>query len=75
MKYISINRHAIRRNIKQEEREPPISIRTSKSGKPVYANEIAIEGPSTLIYSPDEPILACGARLVITTEANVRILK
>jgi hypothetical protein len=75
MKYISINGHVIRSNAKHGTGLPPIRIASSKHDRyPRYANEITIDGPSRLIYSPEKSILNCGARLVIEAEA-VTIIK
>ncbi len=53
MYYVSINGHTIRANAKHGTDEPPIRIARSRSDrKPIYAHEIALEGPSRLIYSP-----------------------
>jgi hypothetical protein len=60
MKIVHVYQQRIRSNIKAapEEREPPIIIRDKK--KRTYANEIEINGPCRIVYSPDEP-LDCGA--------------
>lgn len=64
--FISINSQRIRRNIKSRKKEPVIRIAKSQSdSKPLYANKINIVGPSQLLYSPDEPIMRCGARMVL----------
>ncbi len=62
---IHINQHVIRRNGKTGEREPVITVKTYKSNE--YASEVAINGPSRVIYSPDKP-LSCGAKVWIETE-------
>lgn len=67
-KRIHVNMHVIRRNNKTGEREPPITVKTSKSND--YANEVEILGDSKVVYSPDKP-LSCGARLWIETDAEV----
>lgn len=68
---IHVNQHAIRRNIKSEQREPVLTVKTYKSNR--YANEVAIRGPSKVVYSPDKP-LSCGARVWIETEYPVEII-
>lgn len=73
--YININRHRIQANAKHGENEPPIRISKGKYGRPTYAHEIAIEGPSRLIYDAGKPVLPCGARLAIATESDVRIIR
>lgn len=70
-RYISINKHVIARNARHGTNEPAIAVRTSKSAKAQYCHEAEIQGPSKLVYSPDKPILRCGARLVLITEAEV----
>lgn len=77
MEYVSINRNVIASNAKNKTKNPPIRIAKSKSDKkPRYAYEITISGPSRLIYQPDEPVLSCGARLVLETETgNVKIIR
>ncbi len=62
---IHINQHVIRRNGKTGERNPVITVKTYKSNE--YASEVAINGPSRVIYSPDKP-LSCGAKVWIETE-------
>lgn len=62
---IHVNQHVIRRNNKTGEREPVITVKTYKSNE--YAWEVAIEGPSRLVYSPDKP-LSCGAKVWIEAD-------
>lgn len=75
--YISINGSTIRKNAVTGSRDAPIRIGKSQSdSKPVYAHEITIVGPSQLIYSPDEPIIRCGARLaLVAAYDDVRIVR
>jgi hypothetical protein len=71
MAYVSINGHVIRRNAVLGKSDPPIRIAKSQSDThPEYASEITISGPSQLLYSPDEPIMKCGARLVLVAPAE-----
>ena len=70
---IHVNQHAIRRNIKATgEPEPVLTVKTYKSN--TYAHEVAIDGPSKVVYSPHKP-LSCGARGWNETESTVTILK
>ena len=48
---------------------------TVKEGKTnTYGHEVSILGPSTVVYGGnDKPLLSCGARVVIKTEAEVLI--
>lgn len=74
--YISINGHTIRSNAITGKDDPPIRIaRTKSDQRPQYAREIAIDGPSRLVYSPGKPVIRCGARLALATEAPVRIVR
>ncbi len=72
--WIVVNRHRIRANAKGSSL-PPIRITRGKYGKPVYANEIEFDGPTRLVYDANKPVLPCGARLAIATEAKVRIVR
>lgn len=69
---VNINRQVIDRNTKNPEQppEPPIRVQRGKSGKAVYANEIAVldaqgNEVARFIYDPQNKIVACGARLVL----------
>lgn len=70
-KYISVNKHVIAHNARHGTNDPPIRVTVGKSGPGVYCWSVDIQGPSRLLYSADKPILKCGARLVIETEADV----
>jgi hypothetical protein len=59
---VHVNQHVIRSNTKTGEREPALTVKTYKSN--TYANEVQINGPSKVVYSPDKP-LSCGARVWI----------
>jgi hypothetical protein len=67
-KRIHINQHVIRSNSKTGEREPVITAKTYKENN--YGNEVIINGPCKVIYSPDKP-LSCGAKVWIETEGEV----
>lgn len=70
--FIHVNQAYIRSNKKVEpdERVPVLTVKTYKSN--TYANNVTIEGPSKVVYSPDKP-LSCGARVWIETTSNVII--
>jgi len=68
IKRIHVNQHKIRSNAKTDEREPVITVKTYKSND--YCNEVIINGPSKVIYSPDKP-LPCGAKVWVETESEV----
>ena len=69
-KRIHINQHVIRANAKSGASDPAITVKTSKEN--VYADRVEIDGPSSVVYSPDKP-LSCGARVWIETDAPVTL--
>lgn len=73
--YLSVNRHTINRNTREGRNDPPIRISRGKYGRPLYGRKVVIDGPSMLLYQSTRPILKCGARLVIATEAPVTVLR
>ena len=70
MFYTHISRGVIDSNRKHGTNNPPVRFQRGKYGKPTYAQEVTIDGPCRVIYSPHEPILPCGARMVITSEVQ-----
>lgn len=75
LKRIHVNQHKIRKNIKSEEKDPPLAVRTSK--QITYGNQVDILGDNgeviaSIIYSPDKP-LSCGARCWIETKQEVLV--
>ena len=72
--YIHVNQHVIRSNKKNNENEPVITVK--QGSKNTYCHEVQVNGPSRVVYGGnDKPLLSCGARVVIETEASVDILK
>jgi len=67
-KHIHVNQHKIRSNGKTGAREPVITVKTYKDN--TYCHEVIIEGPSKVIYSPDQP-LSCGAKVWIETDGEI----
>ena len=67
-KRIHVNQHVIRRNRKQSENQPPLTVKSYKSND--YAHEVELTGPSKVVYRPDKP-LSCGAHVWIETECEV----
>ena len=73
-KYIHVNQHKIRSNKKNNSLEPVITIKEGK--KKTYCSEVEILGPSRIVYGGNEKtILSCGARVVIETESEIKILR
>lgn len=69
---IHINQHVIRRNSKTGEREPVVTVKTSRTNE--YASSVRINGPSTVIYSPDKP-MSCGAKVWIEADYEDLVLQ
>ena len=67
---IHVNQHVIKKNSKTGDREPVLTVKSGRSN--IYAHEVQILGPSTVIYSPDKP-LSCGAKVWVETESDVVI--
>ena len=72
-KYIHVNQHKIRSNLKHGTNEPVITVKEGR--KNTYGHSVKINGPSEVMYSggDNKPILPCGARVVIVTESDVEI--
>lgn len=69
---IHVNQHVIRSNTKNGTNDPVLTVKRGKTN--TYAHEVAIDGPSKVIYRPDKP-LSCGARVWVETTANVEIIR
>jgi hypothetical protein len=61
----------IKSNAKSGDRDPVLTVKTYKSND--YAQEVIIDGPCRIIYSPDKP-LSCGAKVWIETDSTVQIV-
>ena len=74
---IHVNQHHIRSNKTKGIDLPVITIKQGK--KNTYCNEVEILGPSKIIYGgagcETKALLSCGARVVIETESEIRIIK
>lgn len=65
---IHVNQHNIRHNNKVPRNPKPVlTVKTYKSNR--KCNEVVIDGPSRVVYSPDKP-LACGARVWIECDSD-----
>lgn len=70
--YIHVNQLKIKSNKKNGTNEPVITVKRGKTN--TYGHSVSILGPSVVRYGGNErPILSCGARVVIETEAEVVI--
>jgi hypothetical protein len=71
--YVHVNRNTINSNTKNGTCVPAVRFQRGKYGKPVYANRVKFtEGE--LVYSPHEPLLPCGARMVIHTPNQPEVI-
>ena len=70
-KYIHVNQHKIRSNLKHNLNEPVITVKASN--KNIYGHQVDILGESKVIYGNNKPILSCGARVVIETHSEVLV--
>ncbi len=64
---IHVNQHHIRANSKGQDL-PVLTVKTYKQN--IKCNQVQINGPSTVVYSPEKP-LSCGAKVWIETESEV----
>jgi hypothetical protein len=73
---IHVNQHHIRSNKQKGTDLPVITIKQGKTN--TYCNEVEILGPSKIVYSgpgcDTKALLGCGARVVIETESEIRII-
>ncbi len=73
---IHVNQHVIRKNQKENLRDPVLTVKDYKKNR--YAHQALIKDAqgnvvAKVIYSPDKP-LSCGARVWIETENEVDIV-
>jgi hypothetical protein len=72
--WIHVNQHKIRANKLHGTNEPVITIKQGR--KNTYCHRVGILGPSEVVYSGnDQPLLPCGARVAVRTEALVLVLE
>lgn len=71
VRIIHVNVNVIRHNKKHKNTLP--ACRVQEGNRTRYCMEVAIHGPSRMIYRPNEP-LPCGAKLWIETEAELTLL-
>lgn len=75
IKRIHVNQHNVRSNKTKDTDLPVITIKEGKTN--TYCNEVEILGPSKIKYcgsGDKKPLLSCGARVVIETEGEIRII-
>jgi len=69
-KIIHVNRQHIAMNAKDGKNRPVYTIKDG--GKPRYAREVIIDGPSRLVYNGTQ--LSCGARAWVETDAELQLV-
>lgn len=74
MYYVHVNRNTINKNSKHGTAEPVVRYQKGRYGKPVYAHRVKFQ-EGELIYSPHEPLLPCGARMVIQTPYEPQVIE
>lgn len=76
MFYTHINRNKIDSNRKHGTEEPAVRFQEGKYGEPTYAFEVELPAGSRVCYVPSgDPILPCGARLVIVSDTAPTVIK
>jgi hypothetical protein len=72
IKRIHVDQHVIRANKKKPlwSQEPPLTVQNR--GRSYKAWEVAIDGPSKVIYNGEKP-LSCGAHCWVETKAPVHL--
>ena len=74
IKRIHVNQHVIKSNLKHDLNEPVITVKSGKEN--TYCHAVEILGNSKVIYGGnDKPLLSCGARVVIETESEVKVVR
>jgi hypothetical protein len=72
--FIHVNKNTIASNRKKGTEEPAIRFQNGKYGKPIYANRVRFK-EGEFIYAPHgDPLLPCGARMVLATEFEPEVV-
>lgn len=72
---VHVDQHVIRANIKREETEPPLTVRTYKGVRKAHEVIVMHQGVEVgrFVYRPHQP-LSCGARLWFETHGDVELV-
>jgi hypothetical protein len=74
--FINVNKHIIANNARTPgPPAPPVRISKGKSGKGTYCFEAEIPAGSRIVYDAANPILKCGARLVIECPTQPEVIR
>lgn len=72
--FVHVNKNTIASNRKHGEAKPAIRFQKGRHGKPVYATRVRLK-EAEFIYAPHgDPLLPCGARLVLATEHEPEVV-
>lgn len=75
MWYTHVNRNTIASNAKNGTSVPAVRLQEGLYGKPEYCFEVEFPAGARMVYSPQEPILKCGAKLAILSEEKPTIIR
>lgn len=73
--YTHVDRGVIDANRKHGRNDPPVTIKHGKRGRSIKAFEVELPAGSRMIYSPHEPVLPCGARLVVVSQQQPVVIR
>jgi len=74
LKFIHVNQHIIKSNLKHGKNEPVFTIKVGRSGKAIRAFSVSTERQCLFSYGGNEkPLLPCGARVVASTYGSLVI--
>ena len=74
LKFIHVNQHIIKSNLKHGENKPVFTIKVGRSGKAIKAYSVSTSKGTTFWYGENgKPILPCGARVVASTYGSLVI--
>lgn len=75
MYYTHVNRNVIDSNRKHGRNDPPVRFQKGKYGKAVYAHEVEFPAGGRVVYDHEGRILPCGARLVIVSKEEPKVVR
>ena len=74
LKFIHVNQHIIKSNLKHDQNEPVFTIKVGRSGKAIRAYSVSTERQCLFNYGGNgKPLLSCGARVVASTYGAITI--
>lgn len=73
--YVHVDRGIIDANRKHGRNDPPVTIRRGRYGKSTKCFEVELPAGSVMVYNPHEPVLPCGARLVVKCSSEPTVIR